>query len=673
MANRTPLAIAIVIAAVVLTLFLITPIGVLVGGLFIGSEENIDFIAGNNMGITAVADPTSDVVRVTFTSTATGTATSTGDITDVGPGCSTGPCLTDSVTTTGGTILVWEGTTDDGFEITFTATADPATSSVYHFEAVADHEWSPITGDFSIGDGDEGQIQLGSLTIGKANDTISTTVTDGIAFFYNDAAALVEDISFIFLGPAGIPRFVLSVEGPDLATYNPRSMLIGPAANFANVDENVLCSTNFNDIDCDTGATGADLGIEDDIEIGGSVFLSFDCIGNTNGGALTIATTSGLVSCSDDDASAGGGTISTTTIQELDVTIFATSSPTLDFGLGFDVVEGPSGEANIDHNTNEFGNLTWGDGSLATTTWTFNVTGITSTNPSLVMTPNFINASTSIYIGKESLNPFQSIGLTISNGGISEAITLQDNEGGVSHTLTITESNTYGIMREQQPGEGGLLIRGFNDTNRGIELSGTAADGIVAKVDTSEGFINLSAFQHSGGALVAPLTANDNIVSIQSGPNSIWIVDREGTTHVIVPGADVSVDLITVQVTGTPTFGWDEGGDQFTFDNDIDVTGTITETGLNATGVQDFGGATSLELPTCASTPNVDGEICTRTATSTAELIWFQDELHILSGTTTKGLFLFSPDSSVHDRVPAIAVISPDINAAGLSPFVSYC
>lgn len=324
MPDRTSLAIAIIVAAALLILFLISPIGVLVNGLLIGSEENIDFIPGANMGITAVADPTSDVVRVTFTSTATGTATSTGDVTDVGPGCSTGPCLTDSATTTGGTILVWEGATDDGFEITFTATADPATSSVYHFEAVADHEWSPITGDFTIGDADEGQIRLGSLTIGKANDTVSTTVTDGIAFFYNDATALVEDISFIFLGPAGIPRFVLAVEGPDLATYNPRSMLIGPAASFANVDDNVICSTNFNDIDCDTGATGADLGVQDDIEVGGSVFLSFDCTGNTNGGALTIATTTGLVSCTDDDVSAA----STSTRFDLlnDVNVSATST-----------------------------------------------------------------------------------------------------------------------------------------------------------------------------------------------------------------------------------------------------------------------------------------------------------------------------------------------------------
>jgi hypothetical protein len=39
-----------------------------------------------------------------------------GDVNDVGPGCATGACWTDTVVTTGGTILVWEGVTSDASE-----------------------------------------------------------------------------------------------------------------------------------------------------------------------------------------------------------------------------------------------------------------------------------------------------------------------------------------------------------------------------------------------------------------------------------------------------------------------------------------------------------------------------------------------------------------------------
>ncbi|MCP4899731.1 MAG: hypothetical protein GY906_22425 [bacterium] len=139
---------------------------------------------------------------------------------------------------------------------------------------VGSHTWSPLTKDMAFGDADEGQISLGTLTVGQANQTISTTVLDDVGIFYNNAAVLAEDISFIFFGPSDLPRFVLAAEGADLATYNPRSMVIGPAATIGNVDENILCSTNFSNIDCDTGGTGADLGVQDDLEVGGKAFLA---------------------------------------------------------------------------------------------------------------------------------------------------------------------------------------------------------------------------------------------------------------------------------------------------------------------------------------------------------------------------------------------------------------
>ncbi len=146
-------------------------------------------------------------------------------------------------------------------------------TSTWVFDDIADHEWSPVTKDLTLGDAtDEGQIQMGTLTIGQADDTVSGTTLDDIALFYNNAAALAESISFVFFGPSDLPRFVLAAEGADLATYNPRSLTVGPAATIGNMDENVLCSTNFDEIDCDTGGTGADLGVQDDIAVGGSIF-----------------------------------------------------------------------------------------------------------------------------------------------------------------------------------------------------------------------------------------------------------------------------------------------------------------------------------------------------------------------------------------------------------------
>jgi len=49
-----------------------------------------------------------------------------------------------------------------------------------------------------------------------------------------------------------------------------------------------------------------------------------------------------------------------------------------------------------------------------------------------------------------------------------------------------------------------------------------------------------------------------------------------GTRHVVVanPGADADIDLITVQVTGTPKVLWDESDDRLSANKSLDIDGT---------------------------------------------------------------------------------------------------
>ena len=77
-----------------------------------------------------------------------------------------------------------------------------------------------------------------------------------------------------------------------------------------------------------------------------------------------------------------------------------------------------------------------------------------------------------------------------------------------------------------------------------------------------------------------------------------------------------------------------------------DVADFAEADGDTFTGVHDFGGATSLEVPACGTT-NAGGEICSEgTATSTALFLWFEGEQHALSATTSKGLLLFDATST---------------------------
>src|SRR3990167_3356748 len=56
-----------------------------------------------------------------------------GDVTDVGPGCATGACFTDTVTTTGSSLIVWEGSTSDVDEFTIAVPADPVDDATATF------------------------------------------------------------------------------------------------------------------------------------------------------------------------------------------------------------------------------------------------------------------------------------------------------------------------------------------------------------------------------------------------------------------------------------------------------------------------------------------------------------------------------------------------------------
>lgn len=70
------------------------------------------------------------------------------------------------------------------------------------------------------------------------------------------------------------PTLILNQGGSQRASVFDRSVLIGKELGNATVDENYTSCEGFNLIDCNTTGTGADLGVEDDIEAKGSVYAN---------------------------------------------------------------------------------------------------------------------------------------------------------------------------------------------------------------------------------------------------------------------------------------------------------------------------------------------------------------------------------------------------------------
>ncbi len=131
--------------------------------------------------------------------------------------------------------------------------------------------------DIVVGDPtDYGLIGLGNSTVGRTAFNALSLDLDGAFLLFNEALPATSNIEFAFADGAGDIRFALAVPGTGNATYSPRSMLIaGPAV----LDDEIVTvdywRTNngiFDNIDCDTALNGADLGVQNDLEVEGIIY-----------------------------------------------------------------------------------------------------------------------------------------------------------------------------------------------------------------------------------------------------------------------------------------------------------------------------------------------------------------------------------------------------------------
>lgn len=129
--------------------------------------------------------------------------------------------------------------------------------------------------DLIIGDNDTASVlKIGNLEFGTSDDrTVGTSLTaGGVVYFVvqNQPDGIGE---FIFCEANGTIRFALPSSGWGYGTYNPRSMIIaGPSV----MEDSIMIGSywGFNRIYMDTGGNGADLGVQNNIQVGDSAFVN---------------------------------------------------------------------------------------------------------------------------------------------------------------------------------------------------------------------------------------------------------------------------------------------------------------------------------------------------------------------------------------------------------------
>ncbi len=110
-----------------------------------------------------------------------------------------------------------------------------------------------------------------------AGDDIGLPVGDTIDFNYGGIQKSIEyNSSFgtVFMRDVENTSFIISNAGTDLASIHPRSFMIGGVMDQALATNINNCSAQgYTHIDCLTGTTGADLGIEDELEVRSNAYI----------------------------------------------------------------------------------------------------------------------------------------------------------------------------------------------------------------------------------------------------------------------------------------------------------------------------------------------------------------------------------------------------------------
>lgn len=133
--------------------------------------------------------------------------------------------------------------------------------------------------DLTVGDvatPDYGLIRIGNSVLGRTSYNAASLDLDGAVIFRNVGGPVTGQIEFVFTeSGASAIRFALAKAGVGNATYNPRSMFIaGPAVN----DDDIVTVAYwqaqgiFHNLVCDTAGDGADLGVQNDLEVEGDIF-----------------------------------------------------------------------------------------------------------------------------------------------------------------------------------------------------------------------------------------------------------------------------------------------------------------------------------------------------------------------------------------------------------------
>lgn len=190
--------------------------------------------------------------------------------------------LDSDVTIEGGNRLYWIDASgadsawiyNDGTNIVFDSDNTLKMNQPIIFSAFSTGDFGNDEYDIRVGENDSASVmRIGNLEFGTSDDrTVGASFTAGGATYFASVAAPDGVAEFVFTTSDGDMRLVLPVAGVGYGTYNPRSMIIAGPSVFK---DSIMIGTywGFNRLLMDTDSTGADLGVQNDVQIGNRLFI----------------------------------------------------------------------------------------------------------------------------------------------------------------------------------------------------------------------------------------------------------------------------------------------------------------------------------------------------------------------------------------------------------------
>lgn len=238
------------------------------------------------------------------------------------------------------------------------------------------------------------------------------------------------------------------------------------------------------------------------------------------------------------------------------------------------------------------------------------------------------NASTSTYASNWHLADYTDEVLSVAGKTGAVTLTASDIASGTFADARISESSVT-----QHEGALTITESQISDLNHVVNVvSNVATSRILGRVTAGSGnseelsptqvrtLINVedgaTADQTAGE--IESIVNHDNLLGFVANEHINWtnassnfstsgsITASSVNGFDVSPGSDTDADLITVDVTGSPTFSWDESADAFSFDKGVNITSGNVGVGTTDPLAIDGGAATKFHVDNGTGTGDIE-------------------------------------------------------------------